>query len=289
MKGAGLLALLIAVSTAAAETGPLLDVETTLDPKTGVNRFDAVLLRDGAAIRRVATSDWIRPQVTGYAQARAPIVVALGVPAGPDVPITPGRPTFDGLPKTPLPGADRAHLVTDDLANSMLLNIADDLPGLTLHFPGGLVNGPGPDILIAEASLAAGRVSGACPGVPSPGADAMVARLANGAESTLAPEAFVDVGPAGPQLNHGTRALGATDFRIETLDALASLEMRPIASLDYFKVYAATLDLADMGVAEGQAIETLILSSSGKKVQTAGGPRLCWTADPILVVGLPAP
>lgn len=282
-------AMSLLAAPAAAQTGAPLDLEMRLDPATRETRFLGVVLGRGAdAPVRIAPEAWIRPEVTGYAQAAAPIVVAMGQPAAPGLPITPGRPNFDGLPATPIPGDARTALVTDDLANSMLLNIADDLPGLTLTFAGGLANGPGPDLLIAEASLPAGRMSGACPGVPAPGADTVILSLPGGESLTLTPQAFDDFGPAGPQLNHGTRALGEAAFRIETIEQLRALEMRPLATIDYFKVYATAVDLADLGVAEGATVETVTLSSSGDMVDTDDGPRLCWTADPILVVGLPA-
>ncbi|GFE63152.1 hypothetical protein [Litoreibacter roseus] len=286
----GLSASLLAVlsAPALAQTGPPLDLEMHLDPVTHENRFEAVVIeRNGIAVR-LTTDTWLRPKVTGYAQAAAPIVVALGVPAGPNVPVTRNVAVTEGLPDIPVPGGDRAALVTDDLANSMLLNIADDLDGLTLAFPDGLVNGPGPDILIAKASLPSGRISGGCPGVPASGADAMVISVTAGGEITLAPEAFIDFGPAGPQLNHGTRELGEAEFRIETLTQLAELEMRPLATIEYFKVYATTVNLSDLGIAEGASVETITLSSTREMVETDNGQQLCWTADPILVVGLGA-
>lgn len=283
---ASLLAVLCA--PALAQTAPPLDLEMRLDPSTRQNRFEAVVIERNGAPVRLATDTWLRPQVTGYAQAFAAIVVAFGVPAGPNAPVTRNVAATEGLPDIPVPGGDRAALVVDDLANSMLLNIADDVVGLTLAFEGGLANGPGPDLLIAEASLPAGRMSGGWPGVPAPGADAMVIGVPAGGEITLTPEAFIDFGPAGPQLNHGTRDLGEAEFRIETLAQLAELEMRPLAAIDYFKVYATTVDLSDLGIAEGASVETIVLSSAGEMVDTDKGPQLCWIADPILIVGLGA-
>lgn len=275
------------VGPAVAQTAPPLDVVTELDPATGENRFRSVLVGRGGEPRAHTPDEWIRPELVGYAQAASPIVVALGVPAGPGVPITRGVANRDGLPSEPVPGAERAGLVTDDLVNSMLLNIADDMDGMTLRFPdGGLVNGPGPELLIVEASLPAGRVSGGCPGVPAPGADPMVVSLPGGEGVTVPAESFIDFGPAGPQLNHGTDEMAEASFRIESVERLALLDMRPLATIDYFKAYATAFDLSDLGLAEGDVAETVVLRSTGEMVETDDGPRLCWTADPILVVGL---
>ncbi|MCV3270067.1 hypothetical protein [Roseobacter sinensis] len=288
---ANLFALAVSVMLtfpAIAQTAPPLDLEMRLDPATRENRFLAVVIDGPNGPRRIEASEWLRPELAGYAQAAAPIIVGLGVPAGPDTPITRGRPGRDALPSARVPGARRLMLVSDDLANSMLLNIADDVDGMTLTFPdGGLKNGPGPELLIAEASLPAGRVSGGCPGVPASGADAIIVSLPDQSEVTLMPEDFIDVGPAGPQVNYGTEEIGRADVRIETLEQLVNLDMRALATIDYFKVYSTVLDLADLGVPDGETVETIVLSSSGEQVETDNGPQLCWTADPILVVGLP--
>ena len=259
-----------------------------LDPATRENRIRALVVERGGELVSYPPDAWVRPELAGYAQAASPIVVAFGVPAGPGVPVTRGMANRDGLPSEALPGEARAGLVTDELANSMLLNIADDVDGMTLRFPGdGLRNGPGPDLVILEASLPAGRVSGGCPGVPAPGADPMVVSLPGGEGMTVPAESFVDFGPAGPQLNQGTDAIADAAFRLETVEQLRELEMRPLATIDYFKVYATGVDLSDVGVPEGEAVETVVLRSTGEMVETDDGPRLCWTADPILVVGLP--
>ncbi|MEM7566264.1 MAG: hypothetical protein AAF321_03435 [Pseudomonadota bacterium] len=280
--------LALTAGGALAQSAPPWDLATTFDPETRETRFTSVTVEHDGALSTYETDSWIRPELTGYAQAKAPIIVALGEPAGPDVPITRGRANQENMPDRPMDGARRLTLVTDDLANSMLLNIADDVDGLTLRFPdGGVTNGPGPDVIFAEASLPAGRVSGGCPGVPAPGADVTLFSIPGGGSTTLGPDAFIDFGPAGPQMNHGTREMGEADFRLDGLDQLTGIDMRPLASIDYMKVYATGLDLSDLGVPEGAQVETLVLSSSGALTETDNGPQLCWTADPILVVGLP--
>lgn len=282
------LAGVLLASAALAQAEPPLDVVMRLDSATGENRILSLLVDRGGEARAYGPDDWLVPTVEGYAQAKASIVVALGVPASPRLRVPRGAVKRDGLPSAPVPGEDRANLVTDDLANSMLLNIADDVEGLTLRFAGAaLVNGPGPDLVILEASIPAGDVSGGCPGVPAPGADAMIVSAPGSDPVVVRPDAFIDFGPAGAQVNHGAVALGEAEVRIDSIEALAEADLVALAAIDYFKVYATAFDLSALGLAEGDALQSLSLSSTGEQVETDDGPRLCWTADPILVVGLP--
>ncbi|QPH53678.1 hypothetical protein [Pontivivens ytuae] len=285
--------LVIAVSatiagTATAQTAPPWDVQMQLDPATGENRITALLVQRNGTVETYAPDEWIRPVLEGYVQAASRILVAYGEPAGPEIEITRGVTRFDGVSGEPMDPDRRMTLVTDDLANSMLLNIADDRDGMTLRFEGGLPNGPGPDLVVLEASLPTGRISGGCPGVPSPGADPMTISRPGGDPVTLPAEAFWDFGPAGPQLNHGIADMADPDFRMEDIDQLRELELRPLAALHYFKVYGTAFDLDELGVGAGERVERLVLSSLGEIIETSDGPRLCWTADPILVVGLPS-
>lgn len=284
----GAILLSVPAAPALAQTAPPLDVVMELDLATGENRIRSILVDRNGERRAYAPDTWVRPVVAGYAQAKAAIFVALGEPAPPGLNVPRKGVLREGLPSAPLPSEARAGLIVDDLANSMLLNIADDVAGLTLRFEGeGLMNAPGPDLVILEASIPAGDVSGGCPGVPAPGADAMVAALPSGARAVIAPESFIDFGPAGAQLNHGAASLGEAEVRIASIAELESAELVPLAAIDYFKVYATAFDLSELGVAPGATIARLSLSSTGEVVQTDDGPRLCWTADPILVVGLP--
>lgn len=277
---------LVLAAPALAEPAPPLAFETVLDGETGTRRVARIVVMASGEMRAITAGDWLAPRVSGYAQAPAQIIVAFG---------TPGRPGLqDGLqsdsgadlPATPA-GADRLAVLTDDIVNSVLLNIAEDVDGLTLDFDGGLTNGPGPDLIIAEASLPAGGISAGCPGVQAPGADAMVVALPDGPSLKIPSDAFADFGPLGTLVNHGNPELGSADVRFASLEAMETAEMRPLATVSYFKTHVAAVDLTDLGVAEGEVVETVILRSTGAEVETDEGPRLCWTSDPAFVAGLP--
>lgn len=272
---------------ALAEPAPPLAFETTLDTETGARVIERIVAMKGGELRAFGPEDWLSPTVTGYAQAPAQIVVAFGTPGRPDLPEGLQSETGATLPETPA-GRARLAVLTDDIVNSALLNIAEDIDGLTLDFEGGLENGPGPDLIVAEASLPAGGVSAGCPGVAAPGADAMVVALPGGPSLEIPSDAFADFGPVGTLVNHGSLDLGSLEVRFESLQAMETAEMRPLATVSYFKAHVAALDLTELGVAEGDSVETVILRSTGAEVETDEGPRLCWTSDPAFVAGLPA-
>lgn len=277
-----------AMASALSQTAPPLDVVMELDRETGENRILSILVDRGGDASAYGPEAWVRPTLEGYAQAKASIIVAYGMPLGAELSAPWGTTIRENLPETPVSGEARARFITDDLANSVLLNIADDADGLALAFPGGgLVNRPGPDLVLLEASIPAGAVSGGCPGVPSSGADPVVIALPDGEGVLVGADKFLDFGPAGPQLNYGTEAMGRAEVFVASLVELTEGDYEPLAAINRFKVYATAFDLSELGLEEGDAVERIVMRSAGEMVETEVGPRLCWTADPILVVGLP--
>ncbi len=270
-----------------AEPSPPLAFETALDVATGERRIERIaVLRDGET-HTYGPDKWVTPTVAGYAQAPARIVVALGTPGHPTLPAGLQSETGADLPATP-EGAGRLAVLTDDVVNSVLLNIAEDREGLILDFDGGLINGPGADLVIAELSLPAGGISAACPGVEAPGADAMIVGIPGGALLEIPSGSFSDFGPVGTLVNHGNLELGEADVRLESLDAITGAEMRPLAVVSYFKTHVVTVDLSDLDIEPGGSVNRVTLRSTGAEVETEEGPRLCWTSDPAFVAGLPA-
>lgn len=270
-----------------ADPEPPLAFETRLDLGSGTRTIERIVVMTQGGMRTFGPDDWLRPSVTGYAQAPAEIVVAFGTPGRPQLPDGQQSRTGADLPATP-DGAARLGVLTDDIINSALLNIAQDIDGVVLDFDDGLVNGPGPELVIAEASLPPGGISPACPGVPAPGADPMVVALPNGASLEIPTDAFADFGPVGTMGAHGAAEPAGEEGRFASTAAMETTEMRPVAAVSYFKTYATALDLSDLGVADGDVVDTVILRSIGVEVETDEGPRLCWTSDPAFVAGLPA-
>lgn len=265
---------------------PPIAFETTVDLKTGETRVVRIAVRRDGRVRHFGPDDWVRPRIAGYAQAPAGIIVAFGSPGSLDLPT--GRQSETGAVLPATPGEDeRVGTVIDDFVNSVLLNIAADRDGLVLAFDDRLVNRPGPDLVIAEIGLPPGGVSAGCPGIPAPGADPVKAVLQDGRSVSVPSSAYTDFGPAGMLVNHGNPSLTRHGERLESLQDLRTADLRPLAAIDYFKTHVTTIDLSALGMADGATLDRIAFRSVGSRVDTLNGERLCWTADPAFIVGLP--
>ncbi|MGJ3251261.1 MAG: hypothetical protein ACFE0J_09045 [Elainellaceae cyanobacterium] len=270
-----------------AETAPPIAFDTQLDPTTGERSVVQIVLERGGEVRTYRLVQLIRPVIEAYAQAPAGIPVAFGTPAPIDTPTGLQQDTGAELPSTPS-GENRTTLLTDDFINSALLNIAEDRPGLILHFPEALQNAPGPDLVLAELSLPRGGQSNACPGTPAPGADRFNISHPEGQSLTIPSEALGEFGPAGVIANHGAANLAQQGARLASLDELQHGVFEPLAAVSYFRIWAVAVDLSDLGIPDGESIERLELRSAGILTETESGTRNCWLIDPAFVMGLPA-
>lgn len=278
---------LITASEILAQTAPPIAFDTRLDPTTGERYVEQIVLDRGGEIKAYQFNQLIRPTVEAYAQAPAQIPVAFGNPAPVGTPTGLKQDTGAELPTTPV-GSDRVNLLTDNLVNSALLNIAQDKPGLVLSFPQTLQNAPGADLIVAELSLSKGEQSNGCPGIPAPGADSFTIAIPNGESVTISSESFSEFGVAGAIANHGADSLRQKKARIDNLEELEQGNYEPMAAVDYFRTWVVAVDLSDLGIPEGESVEQIELRSAGVISNTEAGERNCWLTDPAMVMGLPA-
>ena len=283
--GACLSAILSA--KALAQTAPPIAFDTRLDPATGARYVEQIVLDRGGEIKAYQFNQLVRPTVEAYAQAPAQIPVAFGNPAPVGTPTGLTQDTGADLPATPT-GSDRINVLTDNLVNSAMLNIAQDKPGLVLSFPEGLQNAPGANLILAELSLAKGEQSNGCPGIPAPGADSLTIAVPNGESVTISGESFGVFGVAGAIANYGADRLRQKGARIDNLEELEQGNYEPMAAIDYFRTWVVAVDLSDLGIPEGESVEQIELRSAGVISNTEAGERNCWLIDPAMVMGLPA-
>ncbi|MEM7625543.1 MAG: hypothetical protein AAF333_07945 [Planctomycetota bacterium] len=214
-------------------------------------------------------------RVTDYAVSTTiPFETALGGTVS-----TPAEPTA-------LPGpGQRAALLEDNLLNTTINN-PSVTTGLVFEFVDGggaktvVSNGPGVDLVVFEISPPAGVMP------PSGGPTVLGGdpfRLSGvGGDADKSVEFFAEdyeqIGPNGTAANISFfgPAAGTTPVA-----SLAEFESIDLVALGVFglNLYAAGVDLSELGFAEGAEVEALVLNSIG---ETGFG------ADPSLIVGLPS-
>ena len=268
-----------------AQTAPPIAFDTRLNPTTGARYVEQIVLDRGGEIKAYQFDDLIRPIVEAYAQAPAQIPIAFGSPALIGTLAGLKQDTGAELPPTPV-GSDRINLLTDNLVNSALLNIAEDKPGLVLSFSQTLQNAPGADLILAELSLSKGEQSNGCPGISAPGADSFTIAIPEGESASISSESFGEFGVAGAIANHGADRLAQQGARINNLEELEQGRYEPMAAVDYFRTWVVAVDLSDLGVPEGESVEQIELRSAGVISNTEAGERNCWLIDPAMATGL---
>lgn len=228
---------------------------------------------EAGSVRQVPVGELLMPDIVGYALAASGNPILFGIP-----------------PAAAAPAAARSALLTDDVLNSGIFNIAADQVGLGVRFANGLINGAGPDLILAEISADVGAESAAAPGIPAPGGDrfAVTWREA-GRTSThiVEPGDYVAHGLLGKIANHAIEG----DEPPRSLAALDTVAASWRATIDYMHLYVVAIDLSDLGVPAGDAIETLELrampiEASGGTGDYAAGERYFYL-DPMLIAGLP--
>ncbi len=267
---------------AAAESGPAFTEPLRLRLETARNggRVTLTAVQIGPSTvatgrtRYVSAEDLIFPETAAYAMADSGNPILFGLPPG-----------------APEPASSRAALVTDLWLNSGVFNIADQRDGLVFRFPEGLVNGPGPDLVVAEIGAAVGTESAAAPGVAAPGGDRfeITVRHADSRRwsADIGPQDYVAQGRLGQIANYAKE----DDTALESLEEFDSAVAAPLATIDYMHLYAVVIDLSALGVPAGTRVSTLALRSdpieaAGGRSDFARGGRYFYI-DPVLVAGLP--
>ncbi|MEM8757789.1 MAG: PEP-CTERM sorting domain-containing protein [Planctomycetota bacterium] len=191
---------------------------------------------------------------------------------------------LDSTPSAPAIG-QRAAVLGDILLNSAIQNPNGD-DGLGFAFNGGgLVNGPGADIILFDI--------GAAPGAPVPGPDGPGTLVSPGGDPFTVAGAGADAGLSTDIASDQYVQIGADDlfsgntgffnnldtFPITDLDELENTPLNAIPLPPTFPLtgYAVLIDLSDLGFAEGSTVTDLTLKKFGSD----------FGIDPAFIAGLP--
>lgn len=282
LKGAEIFAQ-AQTSTTEPRTPAEVLLNTTLDAESGAIILDEVVVYEGTTVRRLAYQALQKPELTGYQNSgSSPALYAHPVPPGTEIVEInddTGNPVSDGVRI-----AAKDYLV-DDAVNSVFFDIANEGDGLALRFSPPLVNAPGVDLLIGEMSATTGSPRSGCPNTPSPGGDSLRVRLDNGTFTTIESSDYRQQMPLGVM-----RYYGKEELREGTLiTSVADLESYPASErnvINHLHLYTSTLDLNDLGVAEGESVSQLAIEASPVEVTADGDTVQCFTGDPAFVFGL---
>lgn len=232
---------------------------------------------NNVGIRRVVAKDLVRPDVAAYTWANSGSTMVLGVPHG-----------------LAVPRHDRAGVLTDDVLNSGLFNVSerkDD--ALLLQFKQGLVNGRGPDLIIAELGTSVGQMY---MDTPAPGGDrftvAAITEDGQRHEKIVNPSEYLSFGSLGRIDKYGVADPKSVISSVSDLDRA---DVKRVGTADNLFLYAVAIDLSDLGVPAGARVRDITLQAMplGRVQQAQQGsstsePKPLYFLDPVFVAGLPA-
>ncbi|MEM8739533.1 MAG: hypothetical protein AAGG38_13805 [Planctomycetota bacterium] len=262
----------LAVGASGAQAASVLDVETSVAVDNGL-RFTSVTLDTPSGATRFSPGDFVNIEVLDFAVATTiPFETALGGTLS-----TPDNP--GALP----PVGGRAAILEDALLNTTINNPSVDT-GLVFRFvdpdgsPTGITNRPGADLVVFEVSPPAG-VEPPSGGPTVLGGDPFrLSGTGDAADNTAEffADDYVQIGPNGTAADISFFGPAPGTSPVASLTEFEGVELTALGVFS-LNLYAADIDLSDLGFAEGDVVETLTLNSIG---ETGFG------TDPSLILGI---
>ena len=278
--------------SALAQTGPIDNATFDIDPTTGLQNLTSLTVTRQGVTETFAPDALVNIDVLDVSSAFPPQggPALIGVPSV-DPAGTPGDQITATLP------AERATLL-EDFAINTVINNPGNAEGIVFSFTnGGIVNGPGADLVLFELSPP--------PGVPPTGGQLTPGLAVGGDPFTLqgTGDQIGLVAGFGPDLFgslddtavdsitfFGSGDLGAAAANVSGIDDFESIPVAPLTVLaeSFFLLQAIGVDLSNLGFADGVLVSELELLSNPLVVANASGALSGpFGVDAALIVGLP--